>query len=831
MICPKCQTENPENSRFCNHCASPLPPSEDISGIHTRTLQTAFPKLTRGTTFAKRYEFIEELGKGGMGRVYKVFDNKIKEEVALKLLNPDIALDERTIARFSNELKFARKIIHKHVCRMYDLNEEKGTHYITMEYVPGEDLKSMLRMTKQLSVGTAISIAKQVCEGLIEAHKRGVVHRDLKPSNIMIDKEGNVRIMDFGIARSSESKGITRAGRMVGTPEYMSPEQVDGAEADQRSDIYSLGAILYEMLTGRQPYEGESSLSIALKHKTEPTPDPKELNEQIPKELSSVVMKCMEKDKRQRFQTADELLSGVTAVEKSLTSAEWVIPEKKPKKEKIDLRKWKKPIIYSGAVLLAAALITAGIFVLFGKKGAIDSIAVLPFENVHADPNTEYLSDGMTERIISKLAQLPQLKKVIARSSVFQYKGLQIDSQAVGQELGVDAVLISRMSRRGDELTISVELMRVSDNSHIWGQDYTRNIAEIFTVQDEITNSIADNLKLRLTGAEIERLTRRYTENPDAFVAYNKGRYFWNKRTEEDLWRAIDYFEQALRHDPNYAHAYTGLSQSYLLLPEYGTYPPNEAYPKVRENALRALEIDDMLAEAHVSLAQVKWRYEFDVESAEREYLRAIELDPNYATAHHWYAYDLMCWARHEEAIREIRKAHELDPLSLVINRNVGQVLYRARRFDEAIVALQRTLEMNPSFGYIHFHLGSIYLQNQKYAEALEELEAEKNIARGWRTHIEAWIGITYAEMGDREKAQEILEELIRRSEQMYVAPTLIAVLYFSLGDDDQGFQMLEEAYKVYDNWVRLLKVEPIFDRVRSDPRFKEMLKKRGFKE
>lgn len=835
MICPKCQTENPKNSRFCNHCGAPLPRPEDISGIPTRTLQTSFPELTRGSTFAKRYELIEELGKGGMGRVYKVFDNKIKEEVALKLLNPDVASDERTIARFSNELKFARKIIHKHVCRMYDLNEEKGTHFITMEYVPGEDLKSMLRMTKQLSVGTAISIAKQVCEGLVEAHKRGVVHRDLKPSNIMIDKEGNVRIMDFGIARSSESKGITKAGRMIGTPEYMSPEQVDGAEADQCSDIYSLGAILYEMLTGRQPYEGESSLSIALKHKSDPTPDPRGLNEQIPEELSHVVMKCMEKDKRQRFQTAEELLSRLTEVEEGITSAEWIIPEKKPKKKKIDLkkidlRKWTKPLIYSGAVGLAVALIVAGIFLFFGKGGTIESIAVLPFENVHADPNTEYLSDGMTERIISKLAQLPQLKKVIARSSVFRYKGQPIDPQTVGRELGVDAVLVSRMSRRGDELTVSVELVRVNDSSHIWGQEYTQNIAEIFTVQDEITNSIADNLKLRLTGAEIERLTRRYTENPEAFIAYNKGRYFWNKRTEEDLWKAIDYFMQALQHDPNYAHAYTGLSQSYLLLPEYGTYPPNEAYPKVRENALRALEIDDMLAEAHVSLAQVKWRFEFDIESAEREYLRAIELDPNYATAHHWYAYDLMCWARHEEAIREIRKAHELDPLSLVINRNVGQVLYRAGRLDEAIVALQKTLEMNPSFSYIHFHLGSIYLQRQRYAEALAEFEAERNIARGWRTHIEAWIGIIYAEMGDREKAQEILDELLSRSEQMYVAPTLIAVLYFSLGEDDMGFQMLEEAHKVYDNWVRLIKVEPIFDRVRSDPRFEEMLIKRGFK-
>jgi serine/threonine protein kinase/Tfp pilus assembly protein PilF len=831
MKCPKCKTDNPEDSRFCNHCATPLPPSGDISALHTKTLQVPVIELARGSTFAGRYEFIEELGKGGMGRVYKVFDNKIKEEVALKLLNPDIASDERTITRFSNELKFARKISHKNVCRMFDLNEEEGTHYITMEYVPGEDLKSMLRMTKQLSVGTAISLAKQACGGLAEAHKLGVVHRDLKPSNIMIDREGKVRIMDFGIARSAESKGITRAGRMVGTPEYMSPEQVDGVEADQRSDVYSLGAILFEMVTGVQPYDGESSLSIALKHKTEPTPDPRELKEQISKDLSSIIMRCMEKDKEKRYQSAEELLFDLTMIEKGLSSTELEIPKKKTKTEKIDLTRWKKPLLYGASIFLAAVLITLGILYLLGSRGAIDSIAVLPFENIHADPNTEYLSDGITERIISKLAQLPQLKTVIARSSVFQYKGQQIDPQVIGRELGVDAVLVSRMSRRGDELTISVELMRVSDNSHIWGSDYTRNITEIFAVQEEITNSITDELQLSLTGEEIERMTRRYTENSEAFVAYSKGRYFWNKRTEEDLWKAIDYFEEALRLDSNYAHAFTGLSQAYLLLPEYGTYAPNEAYPKVRDNALKALDIDDMLAEAHVSLAQVKWRYEFDVEGAEREYLRAIELDPNYATAHHWYAYDLMCFGRREESIREIRKAHQLDPLSLVINRNLGQVLYRARHYDEATVALQRALEMDSTFSYIHFHLGSIYLQNQRYEDALEELMIEKDLARGWGTHIEAWIGITYAEMGDREKAQEVLDELIGKSDETYVAPTLLAVLYFALGKDDLGFQMLEDALKVYDNWVRLLKVEPIFDRVRSDPRFEDMLRRRGFKE
>jgi serine/threonine protein kinase/Tfp pilus assembly protein PilF len=830
MKCPKCHFVNPEGSSFCGKCATPLPSSEEISDFPTRTRVTAPDKLTRGTTFASRYEIVEELGEGGMGKVFRVEDKKIHEEVALKVLNPEIAADKKTIERFRNELKFARKIAHKNVCRMYDLNEEKTTHYISMEYVPGEDLRSMIRMTKQLNAGTAISVVKQICGGLTEAHRLGVVHRDLKPSNIMIDKDGNARIMDFGIARSLKAKGVTAAGVIIGTAEYMSPEQVEGREADQRSDIYSLGVIFYEMVTGRIPFEGETFLSTALKHKTEQPREPKELNTQLPENLNNVILKCMKKDKERRYQTAEELLSELNKIEKDITTAERVLPKRKLESEKVGRMKWKRVLLYGSGAVILILLIIAGISFLTERWGPIDSIAVLPFENVDADSETEYLSDGITESIINRLTQLPNLKKVIARSSVFRYKDREIDPQVVGQELGVDAVLVSRMSRRDDELSISVELVKVEDKTRIWGnQYYTREISEIFAIQDEISNSISDNLRLKPTREELERMTRRYTENTEAFVASSKGRYFWNKRTEEDLKRAIGYFEQALQLDPNYALAYVGLANSYLLLPEYGVYRSKEAYPKVKEAAMKALEIDDMLAEAYVTLAQIKRRYDYDWAAAERTYKRAIELDPNYATAHHWYGYDLMCVERYDEAIDEIKRAYELDPLSLVINRNLGQVLYRAGRYDEALEALNKTLEMDPTFSATHLYLGSVYLQKSRYEDALAEFQKEKEYSKGWGTRAEAWIGVAYMKLGQREKTQEILDELIKRSKQTYVRPTSIAMLYFILGEDDQGFQWLEKAYEEYDSFLRLIRTDLIFDRVRSDPRFREILRKMGY--
>ncbi|TET73040.1 MAG: serine/threonine protein kinase [Candidatus Aminicenantes bacterium] len=402
VTCPKCQTENTSDSQFCKKCATPLPPSDEISVSHTKTLETSVEELTTGSTFAGRYQIIEELGKGGMGKVYKAHDTEIKEKVALKLIKPEISADKRTIERFQNELKFARKISHRNVCRMYDLNKEKGSYYITMEYVSGEDLKSFIRRVGQLPAGKAISIAKQVCEGLTEAHRIGVIHRDLKPSNIMIDKEGDARIMDFGIARSLKAKGITGAGVMIGTPEYMSPEQVEGKEADQRADIYSLGVILYEMVTGRVPFEGDTPFTIGVKHKSEIPEDPKNLNTQIPDDLSRMILRCMEKDREERYQTAEELISEFSKIEKGIPTAEMVVHKRKPTTSKeITVTFNPKKLLIAALAVVALVIAVVIILRLLPQKEAFlgpkieNSIAVISFENQTGDKSYDYLQKAI----------------------------------------------------------------------------------------------------------------------------------------------------------------------------------------------------------------------------------------------------------------------------------------------------------------------------------------------------------------------------------------------------------------------------------------------------
>jgi len=830
--CPRCHFENIDDSRFCSRCATPLLSSEQISSSPTETLQTPLSGLSRWSTFANRYEVIEELDRGGMGRIYKVFDRKIEQEVALKLLRPEISTDRETIARFKNELKLARNVSHRNICRMYDLGEEENAYYITMEYIAGENLKSTIRRVEKLTIGKAISIAKQVCEGLTEAHRLGVIHRDLKPGNIMIDSEGNACILDFGIARSLKTKGMTDAGIMIGTPEYMSPEQAEGEEADQRSDIYSLGIILFEMITGSVPFKGETPLSVAMKHKSEEPPDPREINAQIPEDLSRVILRCMEKDKEKRYQSAEEVRSELVRIEKGIPTTDRVVPKRKltPSKKITVTISLKKLLI---PALLIVALLTAAVVLwqLLARKVTIpppldkSSIAVLPFEDLSPQKDQEYFCDGLAEDLINRLNKIENLR-VPARTSSFSFKGKELSLQDIGKELNVEMLLEGSLQKAGNKLRITVRLVKATDGYPLWSERYERDMKDIFALQDEISLEILDNLKIKLLGGERARLVKRHTKESEAYNLYLQGRYFWNKRIQDGFEKAIQYFEQAIRLDPNYALAYVGLADSYNILCWYGAFPPNEAYPKAKEEALKALAIDETLAEAHASQGFSKMIYDWDWQGAERKFKQALELNPNYATAHHWYGMCLTRMGRFDEAMEKLKRALELDPLSLIINADLGWSLYYARNYDQSIKQILKTLEMDKSFMTAYLYLGQSYLQKGMHEQAITEYR--KGLELSYSPSMLAYLGYTYGVLGRKDESLKILKEWQEQAKGRYFSAYLTALIYMGLGEKSEALRWLQKAYEERDNWLSYLKVDPALDSLRSDQSFRLLLKKIG---
>lgn len=767
-----------------------------------------------------------------MGSVYKVFDKKIKEEVALKILKPEI-VDEKTIERFSSELKLARKIRHENVCQMYDINEEKGTHYITMEYVPGEDLKSFIRRVGQLPVGKTISITKQVCEGLSEAHRLGVVHRDLKPQNIMIDKEGNARIMDFGIARSIKGKGITGAGMMIGTPEYMSPEQVEGKEVDQRSDIYSLGVNLYEMVTGQVPFEGDTPFTIGMKHKSETPKNPKELNAQIPEDLSRVILRCMEKDREKRYQKAEELISEFTNIEKGIPTTERVVPKRKPiTSREITVTFGLKKLFIPGAVVVALVIVALIILQLLPKKQAVPlpsgkhSIAVLPFEDLSPQQDQAYFCDGIAAELINRLTNIENLK-VPARASSFSFKDKELDIQEIGKKLNVNFLLVGSLQKAETRLRITAELVKVSDGYPLWSEKYEGNMEDIFALQDEISLEIVDNLKIKLLGEQKAKLVKRHTENPEAYKLYLKGQYQFEKWTKEAFEKAIEYFQKAIEIDPNYAQAYAMMADCYVWFGWSGELPLKEASSRVTAFIKKALEIDNTNSEAHYALAQKKFYLDWDWEGGIREIERAIELNPSFGGAHTEYAWYLMAMGRFEEAIAEAKYTLQLDPISYLPNNTLAYVYYCARQYDLAIAQYRQFAELEQNDPRPYGSIANVYEQMGRYEDAVRARQKAMALSGARPEEVEA-LGRAYSESGPKGYWMWRLEGLKSQHDRY---PATTAKYYAQLGDKDQAFAWLEKAYEKHDSPMHRLKVQPWWDPLRSDPRFQDLLRRMNFPE
>jgi TolB-like protein/Flp pilus assembly protein TadD len=605
----------------------------------------------------------------------------------------------------------------------------------------------------------------------------------------------------------------------------MSPEQAEAKEVDQRSDIYSLGVILYEMVTGRVPFEGDTVLSIAMKHKGESPKDPQEYNAQIADELSRLVLKCLEKDKDKRYQSAEEVRSELTTIENGIPTTGRVTPKRKPlTSREVTVQFNVKKIFIPALVLVAIVIIGLVIWRPWSQKKAVTtsldnpSIAVLPFADLSPQKDQESFCDGMTDEIIAKLSRL-QGWKVMNRTSVMRYKNTEKDPKEIGQELNVATILEGSIRQEKDDIRVNARLINVEDGFYLWSDTYGQKLDRIFVIQNDIAEKIADALQEKLTPEQKERLLKNPTENLEAYTWYLKGRLFWGKRDKESLEKSIRYYRLAIKEDPNYALAYTGIADTYSILVSNVYLPSKEGYLNAKEAALKALELDETLAEAHTSIAIVKEYFEWDWKGAEREYKRAIELNPNYATAHHWYALNLLIRGLFERSISEIKIAQELDPFSLRINRNVGMMLYFARRYDEAIEAVKKTIEMDPDKMAGRNYLGLVYLEKSEYVEALAEFEKMNN---------QFYICKTYGQMGKRAEAQKILDELTQRSKQEFMSPYLFALCYFTLGEIDQGFGYLDKAYVERDAWMEFLKIDPRLDSIRIDPRFKALLEKVG---
>jgi serine/threonine protein kinase/Tfp pilus assembly protein PilF len=739
---------------------------------------------------AQRYRLERELGQGGMAKVFLAHDLKYDREVAVKVLRPDLAA-EVGAARFLHEIQTAARLHHPHILPLYDSDQADGLAYYVMPYVTGDTLRQRLARERQLPVSDALEIAREVADALGYAHAAKVVHRDIKPANILLEA-GHALVADFGIARAiGDTHSLTSRGHMIGTPAYMSPEQIDGAEfIDGRSDIYSLGCVLFEMLVGEPPFRGSTITAIIANRLSDPNPSPRARRELVPEAVDAAVRKAMAPLPADRFSTADQFAEALGT-----------------------------PATVAIAVGAAQAMVQ--------EVTAAKSVAVLPFENMSTDPENEYFSDGITDDIIAQLSKISALK-VISRTSSMQYKKTTKKIAAIAQELGVGSILEGSVRRAGPRVRIVVHLVDPRTEQHLWGDTFDRQLTDVFEVQSEVAQQITGALSLALSPEEKERVERQATADAEAYNLYLLGRFHVNKWSEASVLKSIECFEGAIAKDPEYAVAYAGLADAYELLSiGLGSQHPLECLAKAKAMALKALEMDDSLAEAHTSLAYARWLADLDWVTAEREFRRAIELKSSYVPAHQWHAEYLAALGRHEEALASIKRAQQLDPLAVPVNRAVGWVLYFARRYDEAIEELQKALAMDPDF--LGARLVLWWAQIAKGAHAAATADIRRELERpGSGSVKKLMLAYACAVAGRREEASGLLWELEAKLASEDRLALLSTFPLAALGDGDRVFQQLQRAYDHREPGLMFLKVAPWLDSLRTDARYGVLLEKLG---
>jgi serine/threonine protein kinase/tetratricopeptide (TPR) repeat protein len=793
------------------------------------------------------YRIAEKIGAGGMGEVYRAHDEHLSRDVAIKVLPSGTLSDQSARRHFRNEALALSKLNHPGIATIYDFDTQEGVDFLVMEYIPGITLSEKLA-GRPLAEKEVIALGMQLAEALAAAHAEGVVHRDLKPGNLRATGDGRLKILDFGLAKlrvpvmpGAATESIDQTLAMVGTLPYMAPEQLLGEEADARTDIHAAGAVLYEMATGQRPFgKMERAQLITAILRQAPAP-PAQLNPQVPAELERLIGKCLEKEPENRYQSAKELAVDLRRLgTPSSVTASWRVVERPRSRVRRKVLLGLAGVLVVTAVLLGLNAVSGWRERPLGNKAGagIHSLAVLPLANLSGDPEQEYFADGMTEELITDLSKIGSLK-VISRTSVMQYKNARKPLREIGRELGVDGVIEGSVRRVGDRVRITAQLIYAPSDTHLWAESYDRDLHDVLKLQGEVAQVIANEVNAKVTPQEQARLSGKRPIDPEAYQAYLQGRYYWNKRTEGDIRKAIGYFQQAINKDPNYALAYAGLADSYLVMSLYSSAPWQDTYRQAKAAATKALEIDDNLAEAHATLASTRAGEQWDLAGALTELARAIQLNPNYATGHQWYAEYLICSGDAEKAIAEIRRAQELDPLSLVINSTYGSVLFQARRFDDALAQARKTVGMDANFYLGHQLLAEVYEQRGMFEDAITERQRAATLAgenaedAGRRASL---LRSAYAKKGPKAYWEERLQLAMKDAKQSKdlpyeltdSSPFRLAVLNARAGRNEAAIGLLQKAFNERDYGLYYLKAAPALDGLRSDPRVASLMLRIG---